>query len=73
LNDSALADTDFGKAASVLGRHINAFYLDATISTRQARWYAGCLLLNPISIAASGDGYQDDCYEYPANAHVIIH
>jgi len=31
------------------------------------------LLLNPISIATSGDGYQDDCYEYPANAHVIIH
>ena len=72
LNDSALVDTDFGKAASVLGRHIDAFYLYATIGARQARWYAGCLLLNPIGIAASGNGYQDDCYEYPANAHVII-
>jgi len=34
LNDSALVDTDFGKAASVLGRHIDAFYLDATIGAR---------------------------------------
>ena len=34
--------------------------------------YARCSLLNPVGVAASGNGYQDDCYQYPADAHVII-
>ena len=40
LNDSALVDTDFGKAARVLGRHINTLYFDATVGARQARRYS---------------------------------